>query len=183
MRQGAVHSVVNAQLGRALAAVHARGHVHGQITPEHVVIFEGDPVRYPHGQVKLLGLGTTLGGGNPAYRAREQLTGGAIDASADLFALGAIAVELLTGRGPFYCSSLRGERRSMAPTIELPDELAHVRPVLVRALAEAPAERWATVGALVEALTGEPLSPLARGSAALIYPSPELPDADGDRLH
>ncbi len=100
------------QTGRALAAAHDRGIFHRDLKPENIMIqsFGGGEE-----QVKIIDFGiaklkdsvvapSTMTGataGTVAYMAPEQLAGRTISAATDIFALGAIAYELLTGRKPF----------------------------------------------------------------------------------
>ncbi|HRI07502.1 MAG TPA: serine/threonine-protein kinase, partial [Nannocystaceae bacterium] len=99
-------------LAEALAVLHARGVVHRDIKPSNVFLVGGSV-----DAVKLLdlgvardlsgGLGLTATGatiGTPAYMAPEQARGEPVDARADLFALGCLLFESLTGRTPFHAA-------------------------------------------------------------------------------
>ncbi|MFI5014478.1 MAG: protein kinase [Hyphomicrobiales bacterium] len=90
---------VIAHLAHCLAAIHAAGVVHRDLKPENVVLRNGlMPVIIDFGVSAIAG---TESGGNDAntkaYAAPEQLRGGAIDAGADLYALGTMAYELFLG--------------------------------------------------------------------------------------
>jgi len=107
-----------AQITDALAEGHSRGVFHGDLRPDNVVVT-------PKGSVKLLNFGlarwTTGGrarlaassqeglGSDPnnvaAYMAPEQALGSAIDARSDLFCVGVILHEMLTGRNPFLAAT------------------------------------------------------------------------------
>ena len=82
-----------AHIADALAEGHARGIVHGDLRPETIVVT-------PKGSVKVLNFGMTKWT-TGEYRSPEQAPGAAADPRNDLFALGAVLYEMLTGRQPF----------------------------------------------------------------------------------
>jgi len=102
--------LVAAQIAEALAAMHRRGLVHRDVKPENVFLASGDV-----GAVRLLDLGiaralasdvrltrTGMILGTPYYMAPEQVRAGrSIDVRADVFALGCVLFESVTGRPPF----------------------------------------------------------------------------------
>ena len=105
---------IAAQIADALAEGHSRGVIHGDLRPENIVVT-------PKGSVKILNFGLarwTTGGrraerprppeglgtdpiGVAGYLSPEQALGGAIDERSDLFSLGVILHEMVTGRNPF----------------------------------------------------------------------------------
>jgi serine/threonine-protein kinase len=100
------------RLTKALVAAHAHGIVHRDLKPSNVIVGpDGDLKVLDFGIAKLLSLGTTVSLqqqtsssgfiGTPAYAAPEQLLSPNVDERADLYALGVIIFELLTGRRPF----------------------------------------------------------------------------------
>ena len=100
------------QIGRALSIAHDRGILHRDLKPENIMLqgFGGGEE-----QVKIIDFGiaklkdsavaeSTMTGataGTVAYMAPEQLSGQAVSAATDIFAMGVIAYELVTGRKPF----------------------------------------------------------------------------------
>lgn len=100
-----------ARLAEALAYAHGRGIVHRDVKPANVM------VDLAHHQVKLTDFGIArmadgarsrsgLMVGTPSYMAPEQLAGTKLDGRADLYALGVMLFQLLTGRLPFDGTSL-----------------------------------------------------------------------------
>ena len=110
----------------ALAYAHARGVVHCDIKPANIFLQRKDrPKVLDFGIARLLH-GTNLPAlegavvGSPRYRAPEQLTGGAVDARTDLFSLGVVMYELLTGRRAFEGDSLAAINRAVLEQDALP---------------------------------------------------------------
>src|SRR6185437_16239289 len=102
---------------------------------------------------------TGMGLGTPGYMAPEQLAGDTdVDARADIYAVGVVAYEMLTGRPPF--ADLIGPRLLIAHMTEQPDPLTIRRPdaparlalLVMRCLEKDPAERWQTVESFVPLL-------------------------------
>ena len=127
-------------VARALAVAHERGVIHRDLKPENLM-------RTPSGEVKVLDFGLArihdpssteapLSGdgsvlGTPAYMSPEQIRGTAVDGRADLFALGVVLYELLTGVNPF---AGRDPASTIARILEVePERLGN------RAPADAPA--------------------------------------------
>jgi tetratricopeptide (TPR) repeat protein/predicted Ser/Thr protein kinase len=167
------------QAGRGLAAAHAAGLVHRDFKPQNAMIDVAGRVRVldfglvrwtheaaPHeggeggvgaapGPHTITAEGTVMG--TPAYMAPEQLDGARVDARADQLAFCVALFEALCGERPFPGSTLEEVRESMrAGRMRRPPAWAklpaHVRRGLTRGLAEAPADRWPTLEALLATL-------------------------------
>ena len=102
---------IGEQLAQALSAVHALGVVHRDLKPANVLLLHGS------GTVKLADFGlarlgeaflsrTGVLAGTPGYMAPEQLAEGALGPACDLYALGVLLFELLSGRLPFEAATL-----------------------------------------------------------------------------
>ncbi|QXJ23988.1 serine/threonine protein kinase [Actinomadura graeca] len=100
----AVH--ITAQVASALGAAHARGVVHRDVKPSNLIEADGGWTKIcDFGIARFAETSTNLTGGSslgtPAYMAPEQFEGHAVDGRTDLYSLGCVLYELLTGRPPF----------------------------------------------------------------------------------
>jgi len=178
------------QVARGLDAAHRRGIIHRDLKPENILIGDNRAVRIldfgiarlitsePEHQ-RLTGPGVMVG--TPGYMAPEQLEGAPGDARSDLFALGTVLYELVSGANPFQGKTAS----STAARIMThdPPRLSSLNPVLPQALdaivsrclAKDPADRFAGAAELAAALDGL-LAAIADGQAA---PAPrQEPRAD-----
>jgi tRNA A-37 threonylcarbamoyl transferase component Bud32 len=115
----------------ALAAVHAAGLIHRDLKPDNVILRGNEaPVLIDFGVALLAGERHQPGTGTPAYMAPEQARAEGVDARADLYALGVMAYEMLTGARPEAPRStlpftgfleLRAIRRSLTAAGIAPD--------------------------------------------------------------
>jgi hypothetical protein len=139
-----------------VAAAHARGVVHRDLKPENLILTRDGLRILDFGLARFVdgdAVDTTgPGGGTAGYMAPEQIRGGSVDARADLFAIGAIAYELATGRrafpGPTAADRLTATLRDRPPV----DGLGELAPIVLRCLAVEVDERFQTALDLAWAL-------------------------------
>lgn len=164
------------QVGSALAAAHRSGIVHRDLKPANIFLVpqdEGPPRAkvLDFGISKIHGSGTvktqdTQMLGTPQYMAPEQATGkhAEVDARTDVFALGAVVYELLTGTAVFAGATIPEVvfKVVFEPAPPVATLAPHLPPAVAaaidRALAKKADERWPDMAAFVEALTGAPLT-------------------------
>jgi serine/threonine-protein kinase len=156
------------QIGSALAAAHARGVVHRDLKPHNIFIANEVVKVLDFGISKLVDSDTVQTDdnallGTPKYMAPEQINGlsHAIDSRTDVFSFGAIVYEMLSGRPAFAGSTLAEVAHKVVyePTPAFSAHVAEPIAAAVRtALAKAQSERFPSVGAFVEALTGKRVS-------------------------
>jgi serine/threonine protein kinase len=169
-------------LARAMQAAHVRQIVHRDLKPGNVLIDEnGTPKITDFGLAKRLDeVGRTRSGaimGTPSYMAPEQASGRAweVGSSVDIYALGAILYELLTGHPPFEAPTALeillqvAANEPQPPTDLRPDLPRDLEAICLKCLEKDPKHRYATAGDLADDLqrfcAGEPV--LARGANVL----------------
>ncbi len=156
------------QVCEAMAEAHALGIIHRDLKPANLLVtrgLDGAPVIkvVDFGISKILGEGadgaTTGGMGSPAYMAPEQARRGrTVDASADVYAIGAVLYHLVTGRPPFVAEEpvqilLEVQSGMLVPPRRLRPELPRaVERIVVRCLDRRPERRFRDAGELGLAL-------------------------------
>lgn len=152
----AIH--IAAQIADALAYAHDQGVVHRDIKPANIMRLAG-------GQIKLTDFGIsqlsnsdlTQSGvvlGTPKYMSPEQITGSRVDGRSDLFSLGVVLYEMVTGRVPFQAPSLVSMMHTVLhaqpepPTHWAPSVPPSIVSTLARCLAKLPEDRYASAADL-----------------------------------
>lgn len=149
-----------AQIASGLDAAHRQQVVHRDLKPANIMLRdETTPVLTDFGASRLLDRSTIYGRdgmivGTPIYMSPEQVSGQSLSGSSDLYALGVIFHELLTGDRPFPGVSFPeiASQHLFAPIPRLPASIAMLQPVLDRLLAKKPQDRYASAQALVDEL-------------------------------
>ncbi|MBV8756929.1 MAG: protein kinase [Deltaproteobacteria bacterium] len=180
------------QVGSALAAAHREGIVHRDLKPQNIFLVPQEVENRVVDVAKVLDFGISkIRGsqtvktqeaallGTPQYMAPEQATGqhDKVDERTDVFALGAIVYEMLTGQPAFSGANI--PEVVFKVVYEQPVDLATLAPstppavlaAVKRAMEKKADDRFATVADFVEALTGQPL--------AVVRPSASIPPPDG----
>ena len=159
---------------RSLAAVHAAGVLHRDLKPGNIMLREdGSVALIDFGLSKdaVLALDVTDRGtifGTPHYMSPEQGHAESIDSRSDLYSLGVIVFEMLTGEKPYRAENpmaiVYKHRKEAVP--RLPPQFADVQPVLERLLAKSPQERYQDANLAGDALQATLSRWLARGLQA-----------------
>ncbi|HUN27709.1 MAG TPA: protein kinase [Steroidobacteraceae bacterium] len=162
------------QIARALEVVHAAGIVHRDLKPPNVMLRDNDEVvlidfglARVHGALQSTRKGVLRG--SPYYMSPEQALGEKLDARTDLYSLGIICYEMLTGRKPYTGTSALDvlQQHVNAPMPRLPKPLEHLQSLLDGLLAKTPGERLASATQVVEAVSGLRALRERGGSAAV----------------
>jgi serine/threonine protein kinase len=168
-------------LAAALDAAHRRGVIHRDLKPSNVLLTEsGEPVvldfglarRTGRGDVRLTQTGAVVG--TPAYVAPEQLAGkGEPTPACDIYSLGALFYELLTGRPPFVgpldVVLAQALLEEPAPPSSLRPEVSPALDAACRrALAKKPEDRFVSMAAFAAALAPEETGAQATSAALVV---------------
>jgi tetratricopeptide (TPR) repeat protein/tRNA A-37 threonylcarbamoyl transferase component Bud32 len=189
------------QVAEALHAAHQAGVVHRDLKPGNVILAEGrggvravvtdfglarreKSLEDPRG-ADLTGAAGVVG--TPAYLAPEQIEGKESTPAVDIYALGIVLYEMLTGRVPFLGDTAlstavkRLQEPPPSPRVHVPGLARHWEAAILRCLARDPAGRFATALELVEALA-RPAEPVAAPTpSAAVSPAPPPIDTSAAR--
>lgn len=153
-------------IARALEYVHERGIINRDVKPSNILMTEdGQPLLSDFGLAKLFEkdkestsiTGTGMGIGTPDYMAPEQWTGEPT-AQSDLYSLGVVLYEMVTGHRPYTADTPAGILLKQAteslplPKTYIPDLPQNVESVLLKALAKDPADRYPDVRTFAQEL-------------------------------
>jgi serine/threonine protein kinase len=149
-----------AEIASALAAIHAAGIIHRDLKPANILMrMTGEAVIADFGIAKQLGSALSLtrhdmAVGTPYYMSPEQARGSNVGPHSDIYALGVLYFEMLTGNRPYEANTpneLMGKHLH-APTPLLPTRVAMYQPVIDRLMAKSVADRYANADEALEAI-------------------------------
>ncbi len=163
----------------ALSRAHKSGIVHRDIKPENILLQDDHAMLADFGVARALHDATGnerlteagMGLGTPGYMAPEQLAGDHnVDARADVYAVAVVGYEMLAGTGPFAGATPQAIAAAHFSTV--PKPLSLLRPgvprptadAIAKALANAPADRFATAAEFRDALTNTAGAPRSRAA-------------------
>jgi hypothetical protein len=176
------------QICAGMAAEHEKGVIHRDLKPANVMLDGAGKVRVM--DFGLAGIAASIQGseiraGTPAYMAPEQLEGRGVTIKSDIYSLGLILYEILTGKRAFEASTLpeliklREQGALTNPSTLVKDLDPLIERVMLRCLEKDPALRPASALQVAAALPGG--DPLAAALAAGETPSPEMVAASGEK--
>ena len=159
-------------IATALDFAHGRGVIHRDIKPENIMLHQGEPMVADFGIALAVSMAgrerlteTGLSLGTPAYMSPEQASAEPrLDGRSDQYSLACVLYEMLAGEPPYAGPTAQAiiAKRLTEPIPHL-STVRQVPPAVevavTRALAKAPADRFATVGAFIAALTANPTRP------------------------
>ncbi|MFZ5918569.1 MAG: protein kinase domain-containing protein [Chloroflexota bacterium] len=179
------------QIAAALDHAHQRGILHRDVKPSNVLLDEGRWVllsdfglaKMVEGSAVLTASG--VGVGTPAYMAPEQGRGEAVDARADIYSLGIVLYEMLTGRVPFEAETpMAVVIKHITDSLPLPRSLNPTIPqaverVMLKALAKEPNDRFASTTEMADtfqkAVAAAPVVTPEMVPVPTVHPPPAAP--------
>ena len=153
-------------IARALEYAHQQGVIHRDVKPSNILITDsGDPMLTDFGVAKVVEeeatvdlTGTAMAVGTPEYMAPEQATSKSIDHRVDIYALGIVFYEMVTGRKPYIADTpLAVLFKQASEPLPRPRQFASTLPdkveqAILKALAKKPEDRYQTMDEFAVAL-------------------------------
>ncbi len=183
------------QVASALHYAHQQGVIHRDIKPENILLHRGEAVVADFG----IALAVTVAGGErltetglslgtPEYMSPEQASSsGGLDARTDIYSLGAVLYEMVTGEPPQTGATVQAviakllSERPTQPSVVRDSVPEAMDRAIMKALAKVPADRFATARGFADALTAEDVGGSAgRGRSIAVLPFANL-SADPDQ--
>jgi hypothetical protein len=165
-----------ADLAGALSGAHRAGIIHGDIKPGNILVTEDGRVKL--GDFGIARFATQVSGsgqmlGTPAYLSPEQITGEPQSTRSDIFSLGIVLYQMVTGAAPFEGSSVSAvcaqilSAEPLPPSQRNPALPAEIDRIILRCLAKSPADRYPSTESLAASLY-----PFARNTWEPAVPTP-----------
>jgi len=159
-----IAAIITLQLARGLDYAHFRGIIHRDIKPANIMVsMQGDVKLMDFGIARHERFGdlteTGTGLGTPSYMSPEQILGDKLDFRSDIFSVGIVLYQMLTGRKPFVEDDTRTVMQKIRlDRFEAPKKLGVDVPrklerIMGRCLQKMPANRYPTTQALIDDLT------------------------------
>lgn len=160
------------EAAEALGHAHAAGIIHRDVKPENILVEEGHALVCDFGIAKAIGEAgggdltqTGMALGTPAYMSPEQATADEVDGRTDIYSLGCVLYEMLSGGPPYHGTTpqsiLARKLAEPVPSVRVVRDTVpeHVEAALEGALARVPADRFATAEEFARALSGDGVAP------------------------